>query len=156
MSNAKSLQSECTAYSISKPKLKLQKSFVDLSPLTFDPFFLTTLHPNVCPFAPPPHLNHPTTAREPTTLHHLNPPPSSDPIQGEEAGVRKQSGQTSKKWRGENQVINETNKTQLLSNIKKKQNYQNFKTNKISNFSLKVFCALKFKSQLKWRKIYYT
>ena len=32
MTNAKSLQSDCTAYSISKPKLKLLKDFVNLSP----------------------------------------------------------------------------------------------------------------------------
>ena len=47
MSSAKSLQSECTAFSTSKPKLKFQKRFVDL--LTFVP-----LQPPIPTFAPLP------------------------------------------------------------------------------------------------------
>ena len=39
MSNVEALQSKCTAYSISEFKIKLQKSSVNLSPLTFAALF---------------------------------------------------------------------------------------------------------------------
>ena len=83
---AKSLQSECTAYSISKPKLKLQKSFVNLSPLTFGH---SSPHPNVCPFAPIPTFAPlppsqglpplPPTPEPPSPIWPFGTPPTPEP-----------------------------------------------------------------------------
>ena len=83
MSNAKSLQSECTPYSFSIPKLKLQKDFVDLYPLTFGPLLPYNPHSNVCLFAPPPTIEPPPPptwpSGSPPTLNHPAPPESPDP-----------------------------------------------------------------------------
>ena len=177
MSNAKSLQSECSSYFFLKPKLKLQKDFVDLSSLTFGPLLPYNTHSNVCLFAPPPPrtLNHPRwTTRAPPESSDPAPEPTS-PFPhpptwtttlwsdngmvgvcvcggggigsveiylvergwfrwgrvgiGSEGGWRVygyKKGQWCKPWREQKRAIVERNKIQLLSNIKKKQNYHFF------------------------------
>ena len=83
MSNAKSLQSECTSFTFSKPKLKLQKHLVDLSlpppppPLpTFGPLLPYNPHSNVCLFAPlPPLLKPPPPTWPSGTPPHAEPFP---------------------------------------------------------------------------------
>ena len=91
MSNAKSLQIECTAFSISKPNVKLQKSFVDLSVLTFGPLFPYNPPSQRLHRSPPPHLIPPpptwpsTTPLPPPTSQH--PPPLNHPTRSDSGYV---------------------------------------------------------------------
>ena len=85
MSNAKSLQSECTSFTFSKPKLKLQKPLVDQTPppppppLHFQHLALCSLTTPIPTFASLPPL--PALLKPPPpTWPSGTPPPHAEPF----------------------------------------------------------------------------